>query len=121
MSVEFNVECTNFDHDSVWEASPGINVNNANAGMLLETLGLPTDPWNLPADFEYPTGHDFLGRVLIALGLAPKDEGRPAVADLDNPRWIEGGRRSGYTQDKLGELLAIAEYAVAHNRRVTWG
>jgi hypothetical protein len=121
MSVDFNVECTNFDHDSVWEASPGINVNNGNAGSLLEVLGLPTDPWNLPMNFDYPTGYDFLGRVLIALGLAPKDEGRPVVADLDNPRWIEGGRRSGYTQDKLAEMRTLAEYAIAHNRRVTWG
>jgi hypothetical protein len=121
MSVDFNVESTTFDSDPVWESAPGINVNNANAGLLLETLGLPTDPWNLPEDFEFPTGHDFLGRVLIALGIAPQDWGRPAVADVDHPRFVNGGRRSGYTQDKLAELRTLAEYAIAHNRKISWG
>jgi hypothetical protein len=121
MSVDFSVESTTFDHDPVWEAAPSMNLANGNAGSLLEVLGFPTDPWNLPEDFEFPTGHDMLGRVLLALGVAPKDEGMDWVPDAENPRWQGNLRRSGYTQDKLSEMHALAEYAIAHDRRITWG
>lgn len=122
MSVDFNIEWNGQETDAVWDNAPRINVNNANAGVLLEVLGLPTDPWGMPEDFEFPTGHDFLGRVLMALAVSPEDAGVPAHSpNPDRPNFIDCGRREGYLQERLGQLRELADYAIAHNRKVSWG
>lgn len=124
MSVTFRVKRNgDFDvTDEVWEASPQVNCNGGNAGRILAVLGLPTDPWNLPLDFEDPTGVDFLGRVLLALAIEPQDEGMEMYATYtDTDRFQEGARHEGYMQDVLRELIKVGEYAVSHGRQVSWG
>lgn len=121
MSVDFSIEWNGNDEDAVWDNAPGINVSNSNAAALLEVLGLPTNPWDTPEGFEYPTGQDFLGRVLLALGLVPADAGVPAHApNPERPNFIDCGRREGYLQERLGQLRELADYAIAHNRRIDW-
>lgn len=86
--------------------SGDVNMANANAAFVLDSLGLPTDDLSggLPAD-------DFLGRVLMALAVAPQDEGVPAYDDTrpGGPQWTECGRREGYLQDQLEALRELTE------------
>jgi hypothetical protein len=122
VSVDFSISDNGTSNDKVWDNAPRLNVNGGNASMILETLGLPTDPWELPEDFEFPTGQDFLGRVVMARGLAPIDEGMPMhQLDPENARWQGGNRHEGYLQEKLAELEALAQYAIMHGRTISWG
>ncbi|MBV7674284.1 hypothetical protein STHAL_33090 [Streptomyces halstedii] len=88
-----------------------VNMNNANAAHVLSALGY----------YETYGAEDaglFLGRVLLALALAPQDAGRPAAGD---GRYIDCGRPQGYTQERLMQLHGLAATAQASGRRVTWG
>jgi hypothetical protein len=88
-----------------------LNVNDGNAAVLLDALGLDGE-----LDGALPAA-EFLGRVLVGLGLAPVDEGRPAVTDS---RWTDCGRRPGYVQDRLAELRTIAQRAADEGWEVSW-
>ena len=38
------------------------------------------------------------------------------------PRWIEGGRRPGYLQERLEQLRQLADWAIANGAdEVSWG
>ncbi|WP_329583783.1 hypothetical protein [Streptomyces sp. NBC_01361] len=88
-----------------------VDMSNANAARVLDVLG-----------YSEPYGDEdaqlFLGRILLALALDPEDAGRPATTD---GRFIDGGRRPGYSGVRLMELRGLAEYAQARGLRVTWG
>lgn len=93
--------------------SGDVNMANANAAFVLDSLGLPTDDLSggLPAD-------DFLGRVLMALAIAPEDEGRPGYQVAE--RLFDCGRRPGYLQDQLGALRELAEQCTPLGAEVAW-
>jgi hypothetical protein len=96
-----------------------VNMSNANAARVCETLGIDLDEegWcgSLPAA-------DFLGRVLMALAVLPVDAGVP-WHEVPGPgaRMIECGRPEGYTQDRLGQLRELADWAVAHDAEIDFG
>ncbi|MFJ4879885.1 hypothetical protein ACIP93_32425 [Streptomyces sp. NPDC088745] len=90
-----------------------VNMANANAARVLDVLGYGYD--ELCGDAE---AEDFLGRVLVALAVAPADAGRPATVDGNV---IDCGRPAGYTQTRLEELRELAEDACARRLRVAWG
>lgn len=97
-----------------------INMNNRNAALVAEALGI-----TLFDDEHDGTGEmaaaDFQGRVLLALAVAPTDEGMPAYEHTGpGARMVEGARRPGYLQDRLQELHALATWAVAHAAEVWW-
>jgi hypothetical protein len=123
MTITFAIE----EHE---ETDLAVNVHNANGARLLDALGLADaettefgtaatpDPLRPPAMWGTADADDFLGRVLMALGCAPEDEGRPAITE---GRIIYGGREPGYLHARLAELHALAEEARTLGRRVTWG
>lgn len=96
-----------------------INMNNRNAALVSDALG------NLFDEFEWfgeMPASDFLGRVVMALAVAPKDEGMPSYEHTGpGARVIEGARSPGYLQERLVQLHTLAEWAVANNANVWWG
>jgi hypothetical protein len=87
-----------------------LNLSNANAYYVLDSLGLEDLCGSLSAE-------DFLGRILLAEAIAPKDEGMPA--------YTEGilthcGREEGYLGDKLALLREIASQAHSKGLQVVW-
>lgn len=121
-------------------ASPEVNMANGNVRPVLEALGLAPDG----ADFGdiccgSAEAEDFLGRVLMALGVAPVSAERPVQiwATADNlartsvegrlayetpvgPTWVECGVPEGYVQTRLTQLLEVAAFAVECGREVCW-
>jgi hypothetical protein len=97
--------------------APEVNLANANARSILELLGYDRDDLCGQAD-----GETFLGRVLLALALAPADAGVPAYESLgsNGARLIDCGRSEGYHQRVLGQLAELAEHAVATEHRIHW-
>jgi hypothetical protein len=92
-----------------------VDMSDSNAGRVLDALGYGTGAMD-----HFDGAEPFLGRVLIALGLEPADEGVPA--HQDGPRWTEGGRRPGYLQERLEDLRALAERgrALGDDVEVVW-
>lgn len=113
MSVTFTADGLSYDSPMT------INMANRNAALVSDALG------HLFDEFEWwgeMPASDFLGRVLMALAIAPDDEGMPAYeVPTGGAQFIEGARRPGYLQDRLIELKALAEWAVANNVPVNWG
>uniref|UniRef100_UPI003F491EF9 hypothetical protein n=1 Tax=Pseudonocardia sp. CA-138482 TaxID=3240023 RepID=UPI003F491EF9 len=103
-------EYANADYD---RDALDVNMASTNARFVLEALGLTGEDMSgqLPAD-------DMSGRVLVALGVAPEDEGVPAHALT--PRVWDFGRRPGYLQDHLAQLAELARAARAHGYHVAW-
>jgi hypothetical protein len=107
---------------------PEVNVTNVNARLLLEdALGLEVG--DLTGSCE---AGEFLGRVLLALAIAPADAGVPMhqlVAGESTmfgevreggATFIDCGRREGYLQDRLIALKEVAQAAIEADRPVTW-
>lgn len=127
MSVDFRPKFLDTD-DPDWFFDSGevpmLNVSNVNADFLLSYLGqvsaergLSRDPFrcdDLAGDMD---GQAFQGAIEIAIVMAPTDEGLPAYT---NRNVVDCGRRAGYLQDKLGQLIKIADWAVQNGRRVEW-
>jgi hypothetical protein len=102
------------------DADPSVNMSNTNAYLLLSSLGFGDDA---PA-YGSVSADDFLGRVLMALAVAPQDEGIPSYQVTGNgisATYYEGGRSSGYIQHRLDQLRTVAEFARANNTDVSWG
>lgn len=104
--------------------APRINVADRNGMHLLDLLGIESEGDD---EFGYQpfgsmSGEDFLGRVLMAQAIAPADAGRPAVEHRSEGGMtvIEGGRREGYSEDRLTELRELAEFSIATGRKVQW-
>lgn len=132
MSVTFRAQPDRTQLGGVDE--PTLNVSNANAHTLLRALGLlpelgadavltaTHDQISDPSSVDYLDGEcdsaDLLGRVDLALALAPADAGVPWHA-LD-ARVTECGRRPGWLQHRLTALREIAVYAHTNGRLVDW-
>lgn len=113
---------------------PSINMSNANARMILDLLGSISvapelsEVVDAAADMTFPardlsgatSANDFAGRILIAQALSGNDAGIPAHHHPDNERFIECGRRPGYTEARLSDLAHLAQWCKDHNRRVQW-
>ncbi|PCK22507.1 hypothetical protein [Rhodococcus qingshengii] len=101
---------------------PSANFSNHNAVRLLELLGFASGNGDdaVESSGECPA-EDFLGRVMVAQAIAPSDEGVPSYEMAGAPRWIEGGRRAGYTESALDSLREVAEWALKSERTVCWG
>lgn len=108
-----------------------VNMSNGNAALVCATLGIDLDAEGWCGSLS---AADFLGRVLLALAIAPADEGMPSyeLAPGDSagifgtvrqggPRFIQGARPEGYTQQRLAQLRELAEWAVAHNAEISFG
>ena len=91
----------------------GINMANGNAADVLILLGYPVDEMYGSDDAD-----SFLGRVLVALGLEPYDEGRPTLTDGN---FIQSGTHPGYRQHRLNQLHDLALWAKSHQSDVNWG
>jgi hypothetical protein len=131
MSVTFTAPglLAGTDADGEWEPNElWVNMTNVNAVRVADALG-----FSLGEDgdlYGSMCATKFMGHVLVALALAPADEGMPshelAPGDPGRPewsgqaRWIVGERRPGYLQDRLAALHALAEWAVANNVPVQW-
>lgn len=120
------------------DTEPSLDVSVRNALLLLRALGLvaelgaddvheppsadipPPDPdQDTPLVGELPAEH-MLGRVELALALAPADAGLP-VRDLNAAGTIvDFGRPTGYLQDRLSVLREVALFARDQARDVIW-
>lgn len=118
--------------DGGWAPNPlEVNMSNVNAAAVCAALGIDLDAegWcgSLPAQ-------DFLGRVLVALAIAPVDEGMPShvlqpgddagpllgIVGENGPTIIQGARRPGHLQERLDQLRQLADWAVVHDADVYW-
>ena len=99
-----------------------VSVSNTNAALILEALGL------LPDDVSFDDvccgsmdAGDLLGRALMALALAPEDEGMPAYEMVGSGApMIQCGRHPGYLQDRLNQIQELARWCLRHRRDVEW-
>lgn len=96
---------------------PKVNMASANARHILGLLGLPTDGEMVGA----LSPADLLGRALIALAVAPADEGVPAH-EVPGPgaTLIHGGRGQGYSEALLTAIVEVTQWADTHGRDVVW-
>lgn len=107
---------------------PELNVANGNVIGLLEMLGIEVEvadgPFGpLPVDcVGSMDATDFLGRVLAAEIMSVGDPGREEEISVGRLGCIsiQLARREGYTEERLAELRAIAEFARANGRAVVW-
>jgi len=96
-----------------------INMNIRNAVMVCEALGIDLNDVGWCGSM---TAADFQGRVLMALAVAPVDEGMPAYEHPGpGATMIEGARIPGYLQERLGQLRELADWAVANNAEISFG
>lgn len=113
------------------DPAPETCLHEANAERALEVLGLrtgtPACPQQADADLQDGAEHEasgqmdaeeFLGRVLVAVALAPADSGADGYW---SGRWFHGGRHAGDLQQRLGELRLLAEWCHQRGRQVAWG
>ena len=94
-------------------AAQSINLSNGNAVGVLDLLGYTGEEMYGESDAE-----DFLGRVLMALAVAPADEGRPTFQDGIT---VYGGTEPGYKQNRLRQLHELALSASRAGTSVVWG
>lgn len=116
-----------FDEDE----SPDIKLDFWSAVLVLNALGFGEDARDGGGLAGSLNAKDFLGRVLLALAVAPEDEGVPAherdgLPELGIPAGLGGlhiinfGRPAGYLQQRLRDLEELARWCLKHNRLVQW-
>lgn len=123
-------ECGYLDGCYIYEITdvPRLNVSSANGAALLEVLGLRLQDTEVIDGLWYCVqdgvldAKAFLGRVLLAQGVAPADAGIPwhDISRPGGPMVIQCGRREGYIDEKLIELEVLARWAMEHGRKVQW-
>ncbi|AEA28900.1 hypothetical protein Psed_6829 (plasmid) [Pseudonocardia dioxanivorans CB1190] len=118
------------------DTEPSLNVGIGNAMLLLRALGMVAElgaddvqepPPGAPPPPEQDTplvgelaAEQMLGRVELALALAPADAGVP-TRDLNAAGTVvDFGRRPGYLQDRLAVLREVALFARDQGRDVIW-
>lgn len=133
MSVTFSgasLRATDEFGEVMWVEAPDeleVNMANGNAAQVCAALGVSLAPdWCGDMDAD-----DFLGRVLVALAVAPADPGMPSYellpGDADRPAWagdatvIQGARPPGYLQERLEQLHALALWCRENGKFVSWG
>lgn len=130
MSVDFRPEFLDSD-DADWFFDSGevptMNLANANAGNVLGALnlvsaerGMSRDPFNTDELAGFADAEMVLGAAQLYLALEPEDAGLVSHALNERGNFIDAGRRPGYLQEKLQQLVEIAIWARDHNRRVEW-
>lgn len=94
---------------------PSVNMANGNAEDVLDALGINRHDisGSMPA-------RDFLGRILMALAVAPESAPIPAHTMGGATNVVRCERAPGYVQDRLRDLHEVAEFAIAHDRPITW-
>jgi hypothetical protein len=107
-------ECNSYggpviEHDRVVNE---VNMSNTNAFELLDVLGLSSE------SFGSLQASDFLGRILLAVAVAPTDPGRPTITEGSVTYC---GRNPGYVQKRLAQMRDLAQWCATNNARVTWG
>lgn len=97
---------------------PSLNMANGNAAEVLHALGCTSE--EVYCGGTAFGAEDFRDRVVVALVLADADPGRPAstTSSPGGATFVECGVPAGYLQDRLSELLEVADFAVAHGRQV---
>lgn len=94
-------------------------MSNANACEIFSYLGieLSEDGWCGTMD-----ARTFLAKVLVALAMAPEDNGRETYEESTGTgaRVIYCGRYPQYTQIKLDALRKLAILAKDNNRVLVW-
>jgi hypothetical protein len=105
----YNTTTHEFEADEL-----SVNMANANAAHVLSALGL--DTMDLAGGEPAET---FLGRVLMALAVAPADAGVPAHT-VGSERFIDCGRSVGYLQERLSQLHELALSAKEHGCEISW-
>lgn len=112
--------------------TPTVNVASSHAVDILEVLGLTSrhEPietdghtaLNIPGDDLCGSlpAQDFLGRILMALAVAPESAERPAYAAVGASHVTSCYRRAGYLQSKLHELHEVAQFCHTHDRPIIW-
>lgn len=122
MVKEVKSECADVYCDYVFaepvNSEPEVQMSNVNATLILDVLGV-----NPEADFsDRCTGtlsaEDFLGRVLIAQGVNPSDEGTDSIK---TGIMVTFGRPEGYTDMKLSAMRELAEWSIVNGRDIVWG
>ncbi|MBC3189467.1 hypothetical protein H7X46_00080 [Pseudonocardia sp. C8] len=118
------------------DSEPRLDVGIRNAMLLLRALGLvaelgaddvhtsppgagPAPDEDTPLVGELPA-EQLLGRVELALALAPADPGVPTHALNAAGTVVDCGRPAGYLQDRLGDLREVALFARDQDRDVIW-
>lgn len=116
--------CVAYGNLWVSDNEPAVNLSNDNADEMLNNLGILVDTAFSERCAGSLSAEDFKGRVLMALALLPTDEGMPAYRiseeGAEGAQMWQGARPAGYSQDKLNNLLEVAEYALAQGREVVW-
>ena len=118
-----NVECDFFGDQSHLEKSydtyqdPEVQLSNNNARYLLETLGFTDEEL-----YGKVSADDLLGRILMAIAVAPEDPGIPAhKLPSAGAVIINCGRPENYLQKKLEQLRNLVDFAKKHNSNISWG
>lgn len=99
---------------------PSMNVNSTNGAFIAKALGYSIDDLWDGLVFE---AQDFHDRVLVAIMLSAADKGVAATMSVGagGGSWFDGGRAAGYLGARLEELLVIAKFSLAHDRKVCAG
>lgn len=133
MSVDFRPEFLDTD-DADWFFDSGeiptMNLANGNAANVLGALdlvsverGMSRDPFNTEELVGFADAELVLGNALAYLAVEPEDAGLDAHENFPGSGGmtvIDTGRREGYLQEKLQEVVKIATWARDHGRRFEW-
>jgi len=100
------------------ENQPEVQMSNGNARVVLLALDL-----NMEDMYGAENATTFKARVLVALATDRLDDGMPGYKETgENGATIYwGGRDPGYVNDKLIQLLKVAEAAEKIGVDVQWG
>lgn len=100
---------------------PELNVHNQGAGALLRLLHLTGYDNELSGEIDAAA---LIARIRAVGRVRPVDPGTPTVEGggpgTGQCHWVEVGRRPGYLNDRLGDLLQVAEHAQTLGRTVSW-
>lgn len=67
------------------------------------------------------TPQDMLGRILLAQALIGSDAGRaPLASERPGSCYTDFGRRPGYFDERLSQLIEIVDWAQANGQNVLW-
>ena len=107
MSISFYAEGFHGDED------PYVNMSNANAGMVIRSLGL---------EFDYVGHISPVDLILAILSADPIDTGAPAVTwtSPGKATFIDCAIRPGYHAERDADLMEVAEFARTKGVDVIW-
>lgn len=117
---QFALSTTRYENDDL----PRLNVTNSNSRGIFDSLGLITEGAKFE-DYSYGSmdSENFYARVLTAIGVSLESVERPTytVGGDGHATMVVCGVPAGYVQDKLHQLLDVAESARKRDLDVVWG